>query len=394
MVTSHPGSKKLIVKPLFFKTPIYDDESIASWLIRAAFRQGCSLTTFTSYYWEDYRLWVLDVDKGFNNVHEHIHVDMAVLAETNRERFDFHNLVFFAQNMTTSPGKNRNIPWVLPLYKRNRHALYGYYYCPICLAEDTTPYMRLLWRYSWYTYCHIHAVRMECHCFTCGALYQPNLLTPQLQMLDRCHSCLNKVTKGYLTNLSVISETYTLQAKALQVLHDRQIAVFGESINSAEWFDLIGFFILLTRQAARQAERQHKMFKLFNELGIDTTTVSVFTLRESELGNAFEQLPIYERIRFLRYASILSNITLEKWLIACKTVGVNQNSFMFNGKKSLIPKGFLPIYTQLPTNNNNRKRKTLGLDKPASLTAVKKSWARLQRRANARAEYEQHILRK
>ena len=139
MVASYSGLKKPHVKPLFFRTPIFDDESIASWLIRAAFRQGCSVTTFASYYWEEYRLWTLDVDTGFNFVNETIHEDMAILAETTRERFDFKNLTWLSKGMSTTTGKYRTTPWVLPLFKRNRHALYGYHYCPCLLYTSPSP---------------------------------------------------------------------------------------------------------------------------------------------------------------------------------------------------------------------------------------------------------------
>lgn len=394
MATPYTRSQKSSIKPLFFKTPIYADESIASWLIRAAFRQGCSITTFTSYYWAKYRLWTLDVDRGFNNVDGNIHEDMALLAETTREYFDHHNLVYLTNNTTKSftPGKTRTIPWVLPLAKRNRHSLYGYYYCPICLERDKVPYLRLIWRYSWYTYCHVHAVKMENRCHSCGALFQPNLLTPQLKMLNCCHSCHKKVTQDYIKNPLFIPETYEIQKQAMMILQERQVNFLGTIIDSAEWFELVNFFIALTKQAARHVEKEYKIYKLFNELGIDTSQDSIFSLKDSDTGYGFELLPIHERIRFLRYAKMLLEIPLDKWISACTAVEANQNSFMLNGKKSVIPKGFLPVYNQLPINNGH-KRKILDSDKPASLSAVKKSWARLQRRAIARGEYEQNITR-
>lgn len=393
MVASYSGLKKSHVKPLFFRTPIFDDESIASWLIRAAFRQGCSVTTFASYYWEEYRLWTLDVDKGFNFVDETIHEDMAILAETTRERFDFKNLTWLSKGMSSTTGKYRTTPWVLPLFKRNRHALYGYHYCPVCLEEDKIPYMRLLWRYSWYTYCHVHAVKMENRCHSCDALFQPGLLSQELQTINHCHSCHEVVTNDYLGNLLLIPEVFELQKQVMQVLEDKQAVVFGQMVNSVDWFDLIGFFITLTKIAARHADNQYKMFRLFNELGLDTSRVSAFSLKESETGLVFESLPIHERIRYLRYAKMLLDIPLDKWVCACLAVEANQNSFMFNGKKSVLPRAFMPVINQLPLVEE-QKREKRQFDKPATLNAVKKSWARLQKKASAWAEYEQHLTRK
>lgn len=395
MVASYPWLKKPHVKPLFFKTPIFDGESITSWLIRAAFRQGCSTLTFTSYYWGDYRLWFLDLDKGFNSVDESIHEDMAVLAETSRERFDHHNLIYQMKFTTTSLAFRRGgaAPWVLPLSKRNRHVLYGYHYCPLCLATDKAPYLRLLWRYSWYTHCHIHAIRMENRCHSCNSLFQPPLLTPQLQTLDRCYTCHEKVYKDYMKNLLLVPEAYEFQNQSMQVLQSNQATVFGQVISGGDWFDFANFLITLTKRAAHGAERQYMMFRLLNELKIDTTQHSIFSLKDSETGHGFDMLTIHERIRFLRYAKMLMDIPLDAWINACIAVNASQNSFMFNGKKSVIPLGFMPVFNQLPSNSSQRG-KAQGSDNPASLHAVKKSWARLQRKASAQAEYENSPVRK
>lgn len=395
MVTTHSRPQKSRVKPLFFKTPIFDDESITSWLIRAAFRQGCSPVTFTSYYWRDYRLWFLDLDKGFNSVDESIHEDMAVLAGTSRERFDHHNLVYQIKFTTTSPafGRASTTPWVIPLSKRNRHVLYGYYYCPLCLETDKAPYLRLLWRYSWYTHCHIHAIRMENRCHSCNSLFQPSLLIPQLQTLDRCYKCNEKVYKDYMKNILLVPEAYKFQDQSMQVLQSNQATVFGQVISSGDWFDFTNFLITLTKRAAHGTERRHMMFRLLNELKIDTTKGSIFSLKDSETGHSFDMLPNHERIRFLRYAKMLMDIPLDQWIKACTAVNASQNSFMFNGKKSVIPLGFMPIFNQLPANNSQRG-KVRDSNKPASLYAVKKSWARLQRKASAQAEYENSPARK
>ena len=53
----------------------------------------------------------------------------------------------------------------------------------------------------------------------------------------------------------------------------------------------------------------------------------------------------------------------------------------------------MPVINQLPMVEE-QKREKRQFDKPATLNAVKKSWARLQKKANAWAEYEQHLTRK
>lgn len=45
---------------------------------------------------------------------------------------------------------------------------YEFNFCPLCLAEDKTPYIRMHWHAKWLSHCHIHNVKMLSSCSYCG----------------------------------------------------------------------------------------------------------------------------------------------------------------------------------------------------------------------------------
>jgi len=65
--------------------------------------------------------------------------------------------------------------------------------CPLCLAEDATPYFRLAWRFAFMTHCPRHGCVLTEACSTCGSPVWPAsqhiLLSRQPVELSRCQCC-------------------------------------------------------------------------------------------------------------------------------------------------------------------------------------------------------------
>ncbi|MRT30438.1 TniQ family protein [Herbaspirillum sp. CAH-3] len=65
--------------------------------------------------------------------------------------------------------------------------------CPLCLAEDATPYFRLAWRFAFMTHCPRHGCVLTEACSTCGEPMWPAsqriLLSRPPTELSRCQSC-------------------------------------------------------------------------------------------------------------------------------------------------------------------------------------------------------------
>lgn len=383
------------IKPLTVVTPFYENESISSWLVRAALNQGCDPLVLTQFYWPSYRLWTYDVDKGFNLINPNIHDDLAILANTSREQFDEQNLISITSRMGEQPRtKNISMPWTLPLSKRNVKALIGYQYCPLCLAEDKAAYLRLNWRFSWYTHCEYHNIRMELNCGECNMPYQPNLVDATQRYINRCHHCRTNLRDSYLLNLLVVEEACRFQKIAQDTLNTGHALVFNQSVTTKHWFDYMLFLINIARRTARATDSKFMFYRLMQAMGTDILLAENNRpeLCDSSTGLAFDYLSIHERIRFISYAQILAERSLQEWVDVCKEVGVSQNSFHWSTKQK-IPEAFMPVYHQLPLNNRKKSINRVQANNPKSAKSVQKSWERLKRKIEMRDSYEQQLIR-
>lgn len=372
------------IKPLTIKTPLYYDESISSWLIRAALNQGCDILTFTQFYWPDYRLWTYDVDKGFNHIDVQIHKDMAVLAGMHYRAFNANTLVSFAKKMGLSDNyKQINIPWTQPLTKRNRRALLGYQYCPLCMQSDSDARLKLSWRFTWSLYCVQHQIKLQSTCTQCHQPYQPQLLEANMRYINHCHSCKHKLSKAADNNPAYLLDDYSykFQRIASKVYVDEFGYSFGEKVSMQEWFELMAFYVNIVRRGASKPDYMFgKLLKSFS--------INVNTMTPPKTGLRLNQLPINERIELLGYAAQLNDTDINTWIKKCEEISITQNSFNWN-RKTLIPEPFKSIYMQLLIIKNQKRQNSQNLNTPRAPESVMKLWERLKRKTEMRELYDQ-----
>ena len=129
-------SQNYRIKSGVIRTPIHSNESISSWLIRAALDCGTEPLTFTGFYWDKLRLWTYDLDRGFEFIQPQIYSDIRTLSLGGKVSLDTHSLYFELKRIngekTLMKGQAK---WVIPRSSRNRSHRIGQPYCPCCLDE-------------------------------------------------------------------------------------------------------------------------------------------------------------------------------------------------------------------------------------------------------------------
>ena len=362
------------VKPLPVATPLLDDESISSWLLRVSLNQGCDLSTILFYHWSKYNLRHHDFDKGFHHINKQIHQDMAVLAQTDTKFFDNRSLIQFNEDIGLEYRPNISLTWVLPIPKFHSKTMVGHQYCAQCMQEDKSAYLRLKWRFSWIVYCEQHLISLQSSCSSCGLPYQPHLIKANHRFINRCPHCREKLSAEAVNQL-LCTDAYEFQLKAEQVLSANQAIVFGHSITSGDWFELTLFFINLIRKSTLEKELIYK--NLVETLGI--CGIDGLRLSKTRTGLKFDYLSYEERVMLIAYANQMLKIKFDDWLLACKKNNLTQNSFRL-GKRPVIPKAFLPIYKELPSVVKRQIKGSRISAKPKSARAVNTSWERMQLR--------------
>lgn len=336
------GMSKPIKKPLAVRTPFFDNETITSWLARAAMNQGCSLNTFRSFYWKQYTLnKVLDADIGFNSINEQIHQDMAVLSSTTKDRFNNQDLSYFKKLSSNNP---------LLLLPYSQNAKYGHNYCPLCFTDDKTPYLRLDWRMSYYIFCDTHKTALVTSCPHCGEPYKPQLLNFPHRQINFCHSCSEDISIGH-DLLLANNEEMSFQNKLIAIKKAGEVDVFGCKTSFRQWLDYITYLISLTvfLGSSQKNLLGGNTLTGFNKFGIDSNELSKVlnsAIRDGQSVPRFQFLPSKQRLYVLLLANKLSEKSLDEWLELSNKHTISRKLFKLNSYTK-IPEVFLPVYEQV-----------------------------------------------
>ncbi|MBK7465269.1 MAG: TniQ family protein [Betaproteobacteria bacterium] len=144
------------------------DELLSSWIVRIAETNGIRLYTLTLGLFGD-RLtpWHRDIDRLAPKW-----LLKAICAKTGTSYWDAYHATLTGYRTHLYPRRQTSgqLRWILPVsvFGLDRHG-YGQQYCPLCLAEDDTPYFRRAWRVGFYTFCPVHVCMLSDACTECGA---------------------------------------------------------------------------------------------------------------------------------------------------------------------------------------------------------------------------------
>lgn len=382
MATTHQRlTSNRQINELTVSTPLFDNESITSWLIRASLNQGCDPCVFIHHFWAEYKLWNTDFDKGFNAVSPIIHNEMAILANTPTHKFNQQNTMSFAK-ITDNFKANQRVGWVMPIVRASgRKSATGYFYCPDCFNEDKQSHLSLDWRFSWVVYCDKHHTPLQNACGHCGKAYQPQLLKAQNRFINHCHYCNNKLNKQ-INDKPFHSNSYELQKLAKQTWQSNQGMILGQITDAKNWFGTLDFLVALLRKGALNQNNVHK--KLLHYFGVLSQAIPFYT---PKTGLHFDYLDYDDRVMLMYHAKILQAIDFNKWIEACYQLAISKNAFdILLGDKNNIPTPILTIYNQLPTFNKARSENKIQEIKPKSISNVLRSWERLQRKIKLQNE--------
>lgn len=366
MGTTNTGfPKNYRVKSGVIRTSLYPNESISSWLIRAALDCGTEPIIFTGFYWDKWRLWTLDLDRGFEPIAPQIYVDIAELSLNRQVDLTHHSLYSILKpingEQTLLKGQAK---WVLPRSSRNRSHRNGQSYCACCLEK--TPYLRNEWRFAWHFGCLKHYTLLETKCTHCGEPYQPHLLSGDKQQLNHCHNCGEY--------LSVAGEKLSeLEAEALILLDSifktNSGHCFQQQVNSQTYFAILRYFINLIRRAA-MAKPSHAIVRFVEQLGISQTA-----LCQTKTALTFEVLPVEERKHLIVNAVKILQVPRKKLIQAIKQSSITQKAFAFETYSIE-----LEIFFKHALKGKTVTGKTsLRSSKKSSVLSINRQWERLKR---------------
>lgn len=175
------------------------DELLSSWMIRVARDNGFKVHSFyAAHFGRERQIWNRDIDHHaptwlLDGLEAHTGVQRVRLETMTLRAFE--SVAFERFNET---GNTRFL-MPLSIFHRTRRA-YGQQFCPLCLNEDKTPYLRRRWRLALAVVCAQHGVLLQDRCGSCGSPLVPHRADmhttstfPQRNTLRQCGHCRGSV---------------------------------------------------------------------------------------------------------------------------------------------------------------------------------------------------------
>lgn len=149
------------------------DELLSSWMIRVARDNGFKVHSFyAAHFGRERQIWNRDIDHHapawlLDGLEAHTGVQRSRLEAMTLRAFE--SVVFERFN----EGGNTRFLMPLGIFHRTRRA-YGQQFCPLCLTEDKTPFLRRRWRLALEVVCVQHGVLLQDRCGSCGSPLAPH----------------------------------------------------------------------------------------------------------------------------------------------------------------------------------------------------------------------------
>lgn len=358
--------------PWTLQVPLLADESLSSWLARAALRQGCDPLTLTGSIWPRWRVWTQDIDRGIPS----IRLKSLVRASgTSPSEFQQAALRSVCEKANGQPlAANHTWPWLLALGTRNRMRHGGQQYCPLCLAQDTSPYFRRPWRLAWHVGCPLHGVPLIDACPTCQAPIEPHRLVAEDSHLGQCSRCRLDLRNPVCAPL--LQDSLRFQQLADEALQTNHAVLGDKDVSPSEWFATMAFLLSVVRRASRRTASAPA--HTLRSLGVPVT--------ESLLpvtGLPFELLPISERSALLTATQRVLDVGLNEVFAAFRKNEVKTTAL--HDQRKPPPVVVRSMMVSGPSHLKTSRTSLQLSHQPKSKQAVQAMWARLQRRIKAEA---------
>lgn len=175
------------------------DELLSSWMIRVARGNGFKVHSFyAAHFGRERQIWNRDID---HHAPGWLLDCLEAHTGVQRSRLDAMTLRAFESVVFERFNETGNTRFLMPLsiFHRTRRA-YGQQFCPLCLTEDKTPYLRRRWRLALAVACAQHGVLLQDRCGSCGSPLAPHRADmnttstfPQRSTLRQCGNCRGSI---------------------------------------------------------------------------------------------------------------------------------------------------------------------------------------------------------
>lgn len=186
----------------------YDDELLASWLVRLSRAYGMQASRFGASVGRRPGFWSRDVDKGLDGHLLQSLIDRTATLPARVLETTFLGYHGFPIQDLYSNGLSA---WILSIGLRDgrRHRAW-LQYCPYCLQDDDDPYFRRHWRLAFVTVCPQHECRLLDRCAACAAPCNIHQVPKDADTITRCYACQFDARRAQAPSLDHTASRYRM----------------------------------------------------------------------------------------------------------------------------------------------------------------------------------------
>ena len=347
-------------RPWAIRVPLLVDESISSWLVRAAMSQGCDPMALVDSLQRGWRPFATDADRGLP---DGVRRTAEARAGLRPGTLSTASIRPQAEALAGQALADRMPwPWVLAMGSRNAQRKGGLQFCVDCWREDAQPYFRRRWRYAFVAACPVHGGLMVDACPRCDKALHPHRLTADARVLSACAACRCDLRR--LRSVRADGEAIDFAGHAVRHMG-------ADPSVCRPFFESAAFAASLVRKAARQP--RGALAAALLSIGVDLGSA---VLALSGTGLKLELLTPAQRAALWRAAWPLT-VGPGGLEALIDRPGLTRSSFLCGAP---MPPAFQPLVERLLPGALRRTglpRKRANAPQPER--AVRGSWARLQR---------------
>lgn len=283
-------------------------ESLSSWVVRIADLHGMSVQQLSSWLMGRGRqAFSCDVDRGaWGELLEAISIATTEPIAALRSA----TLQVYAGVLWGDLAPQGRARWVLPIVKRGTlRDGFGVQYCPICLATDAVPHLRLHWRLAFVVACERHGCLLQDRCDRCAAPVAPHRWrTGPLRELGssgiwRCHGC-GADRRDHTNPAAVHASVLEIQRMLLSALAQGGVLLDGQAVFGMAFFPGIAM-LLSFLDDARESGRVWPVLQL---------TPPDFVRNSGARYGGFERQDVSARAELLRGLAAIWAVGFDEFL--------------------------------------------------------------------------------
>ena len=171
----------------------FSNESIISWMIRTSFLNGVDPKSLSQTLFNSSIFLNRDFDRYINSNSIKLILQYTSVKEEEIEKLTLQHLINKHVPFSFKLNKYTQYKWLRPITKRAYKTFEGFYYCPLCLKQNS--YLKLSWRFIDMTICKEHNIKLVNKCPYCNEIYDPRNNSYAQNSLEICANCNQDLTK-------------------------------------------------------------------------------------------------------------------------------------------------------------------------------------------------------